>query len=253
MRRFDSRALCLLLLAAPGASAQATAAAASPGMLPAPAPVVSPLADAARPPAPAATVPRVAAWLGAGSVWLPSEGLDPFAEDDALVMFSAGAAFGLAGDERLGVAAVAGFDATGSEASARGAPSSLGLMRLALGPELRGAIAPRLFWHGRLSPTLTRLSAELEDPNGVSLAATRWVWGAEATAGLDLRFAEVQTTLPAALGFFVRLEGGYAWSPSTTLTLGADGNGAPVRTQGLELGELALAGPIFRASVGVGF
>jgi hypothetical protein len=127
------------------------------------------------------------------------------------------------------------------------------VLRLALGPELRGSILQRLFWHGRISPTVTRLSAELEDSSSATASDTSWVWGAEAALGLDLRFAETPTALPAALGFFLRVEGGYAWSPSSELSLEPTGSGAPVRTQALELENLALAGPVFRASLGLGF
>jgi hypothetical protein len=168
-------------------------------------------------------------------------------------MFAAGVGLAVAGDESLGVAAVAGLDLTSTEARLRGDQASLGLLRLALGPELRGSILQRLFWHGRVSPTVTRVSAELEDSSSATLSDDHWVWGAEVTLGLDLRFAETPTALPAALGFFLRVEGGYAWSPSSDVSLEPAGSDAPVRTQALELDELALAGPVFRASAGIGF
>ncbi len=206
------------------------------------------------PPVAAAPLPAVSAWLGFGSLWIPSDGLDPFAADDALLMFSAGAALSLAQAGALDVAAVAGWDVTSSDETYRGEDTSLGLMRFALGPELRGTIIDRLFWHGRLSPTLTRFSAELdESSSGATLGQSRWVWGAEATLGLDFRFADAKASATRAVGIFARVEGGYAWSPSSDLSLEASGSSAPVRTAPLELGELALAGPTFKASVGAGF
>jgi hypothetical protein len=208
-----------------------------------------PSAPAAR----AAPIPSVSAWLGFGSLWVPSDGLDPFSSNDALLTFSPGAALSLASAGELDVAAVAGFDFTTSSQNYRGEDTTLGLLRFALGPELRGSLHDRLYWHGRLSPTLTRLSAELdESSSGSTLSDSHWLWGAEAAAGFELRFAEAQTALAQALGFFVRVEAGYAWSPSTTLELEA-GSGAPVRTAPLELRELALAGPLMRANVGIGF
>jgi hypothetical protein len=203
--------------------------------------------------APARPIPGIAAWLGVGSLWIPSDGLDPFADDDALTTFNAGAGVSLAESGALDVAAVASVDITGSDESYRGEATSLGLLRLALGPELRGSWLERLYWHGRVAPTLTRLSAELdESSSGATLSDTEWVWGAEAALGLELRFAEATTDLPHALGFFARADAGYGWTPSATLELGA-GSGAPVRTQPLELGEIALSGPFFRADIGVGF
>ena len=206
------------------------------------------------PPVQAAPLPTVSAWLGFGSLWVPSQGLDPFSEDDALLLFSAGAALSFAQAGALDVAAVAGWDITSSDETHRGEPTSLGLMRFALGPELRGTLVDRLFWHGRLSPTLTRLSVELdESSSGATLEQSRWLFGAEATVGLDFRFAEARASATRAVGIFARVEGGYAWSPSSDLALEPSGSGAPVRTAPLELGDLALAGPTFKASVGAGF
>ena len=203
--------------------------------------------------APARPIPGIAAWLGVGNLWIPSDGLDPFTEDDALTTFSAGAAVSLAEAGAIDIAAVAGVDITGSDADYRGEPTSLGLLRLALGPELRGSWLDRLYWHGRLAPTLTRLSLELEESSSAAtLADSPWLWGAEAAVGLELRFAEAATDLPHALGFFARAEGGYGWTPSAALALRGGGS-APVRTQPLELGEIALSGPFFRAAVGIGF
>lgn len=206
------------------------------------------------PSAPARPIPLIAVWLGVGNLWIPSDGLDPFAEDDALTTFNAGAGFSLAQAGALDVAAVAVIDVGGSEAAYRGEDTSLGLLRLAVGPELRGSWLDRLYWHGRLAPTLTRLSVELEESSsGATLADTRWLWGAEAAAGLEVRFAHAATSLPHALGFFLRADVGYGWTPGAALELGAEGSSAPVRTQPLALGELALHGPFFRANAGVGF
>jgi hypothetical protein len=202
---------------------------------------------------PARPIPRLAAWLGVGNLWIPSDGLDPFTEDDALTTFSAGAGLSLAEAGAIDIAAVAGVDITASEADYRGEPTSVGVLRLAVGPELRGSWLDRLYWHGRLAPTLTRLSLELEESSsGATLADSQWLWGAEAAVGLELRFAEAATDLPHALGFFLRGEGGYGWTPSATIALRGGGS-APVRTQPLELGEIALSGAFFRAALGIGF
>ena len=203
---------------------------------------------------PAAPIPRVSAWLGVGNFWVPSDGLDPFSADDALTTFDAGAALSLAQAGSLDVAAVAALDMTGSGEHYRGEDTSLGLLRLALGPELRGSLFERLYWHGRVAPTLTRLSVELEEASsGATLADAHWLWGAEAALGFELRLVEAATSLPQALGFFVRVDAGYGWTSSASLELAAEGSGAPVRTQPLELDELALGGPFLRANLGVGY
>ncbi|HTV24628.1 MAG TPA: hypothetical protein VMG12_38315 [Polyangiaceae bacterium] len=210
--------------------------------------------EPSEPSAPARPIPLVAAWLGFGNLWIPSAGLDPFSEDDALTTFSAGAGVSLAQADALDIAAVAGIDLTGSDDGFRGEATSLALTRLSVGPELRGSWLDRLYWHGRIAPTLTRLSVELDESStGATLSDSEWLWGAEAALGLDLRFAEAGNTLSHALGFFARVDAGYAWTPGTGLALAAEGSGAPVRTQPIELRELALSGPFFRANLGIGF
>ena len=211
-------------------------------------PDVEPLAP------PAAPIPSVAAWLGINTLWLPSAGFDAFAEDDALTLFDLGAAVAIAGSSDLDVAAVVSWGVAGSSADYRAQQASLDVMRFSAGPELRGSIIDRLYWHGRLSPTATRLAAGLDEASsGATLADTQWAFGLDAALGLDLRFAEASTPLATALGFFVRVEAGYAWSQAVDLELGADGGDAPVRTESLTLPELALGGPSLRASVGAGF
>ncbi len=214
----------------------------------------SPAPDDAPPPVSAAPIPRLSAWLGFGALWVASDGLDPFAEDDALMLFSAGAALSVASAGDLDLAAVLGWDTASASDRYRGERTSLGLMRFALGPELRGSIVDRLFWRGRVSPTLTRLSADLDESSSdATLTDTRWLLGAEAALGLDFRFAEAQTPLPSALGFYLRLEAGYAWAPDGELSLEAEGAAAPVRTLALQLDDLAPSGPALRASFGAGF
>jgi hypothetical protein len=213
----------------------------------------TPVRDAASPAPVAAPIPRLSAWLGVASLWVASEGLDAFSKDDALVMFDAGAALSIARADGLDLAAVASLGIGASDASYRGEATSLDFTRISLGPEARWSLLDRLFLFGRLSPSLTRLSAGLdESSSGARLSQTKWVWGGEGALGLDLRFAEAAAALPAALGFYLRVEGGYAWSASSDLSLRA-GSDAPVRTAPLELGELALRGPSFKASVGAGF
>jgi len=203
---------------------------------------------------PAAPIPSVAAWLGINTLWIPSSGFDAFSENDALTLFDLGAAVAIAGSSDFDVAAVVSWGVAGSSADYRAQQASLDVMRFSAGPELRGSIIDRLYWHGRLSPTATRLAAGLDEASsGATLADTQWAFGLDTALGLDLRFAEASTPLPTALGFFVRVEAGYAWSQAVDLELGADGGDAPVRTESLTLPELALGGPSLRASVGAGF
>jgi len=221
---------------------------------PLPARVVEPVPADAPPPPAAAAIPSVAAWLGINTLWIPSDGFDPFSENDALTLFDLGAALSLGGDETLDVAAVVTWGAAGSDAAYRTEEAELDVMRFSAGPELRGAIVDRVYWHGRLSPTATRLAAELDEASSrVSFEDTRWAFGVDAALGLDVRFVEAHTALPQALGFFLRVEAGYAWTQSLELELEPSGADAPVRSEPITLPELALGGPILRASFGAGF
>ena len=257
--------------APPAATAPASAApsAAAPSLAPAPASqpparvaqpkplpprVVAPYPEDAPPAPEAAPIPAVAAWLGINTLWIPSDGFDPFSDDDALTLFDLGAAVSLAGTSVFDVAAVVSWGVASSDADYRTQPAELDVMRFSAGPELRGSIIDRLYWHGRLSPTATRLAASLEESSSrVSLSDSQWAFGVDAAVGLDLRFVETPTPLPNALGFFVRAEAGYGWTQNVDLELEAEGSAAPVRSEALALPELALGGPSLRVSVGAGF
>jgi len=217
--------------------------------------VVEPTSDVEPPgePVEAAPIPAVAAWLGVNTLWVPSEGFDPFSEDDALSLFDLGAALSLGSAGAVDIAAVVSWGAASSQADYRAQPAELDVMRLSAGPELRGSLSDRFYWHGRLSPTATRLAASLDEASsGATFSDDRWAFGLDAALGVDLRFAETAAPLPAALGFFVRVEAGYAWTQSAELELEAHGD-APVRTETLALPDLALGGPSLRASLGAGF
>jgi hypothetical protein len=214
--------------------------------------VVEPFPSDAPPPL-AASIPSVAAWLGINTLWIPSDGFDPFSENDALTLFDLGTALSIAGDDALDVAAVVTWGAAASDADYRTQPAELDVMRFSAGAELRGSIVDRVYWHGRLSPTATRVAAELDETSSqASFVDTRWAFGVDAALGLDVRFVEAHTALPEALGFFLRVEAGYAWTQSLELELEPRG-GAPVRSEPITLPELALGGPLLRASLGAGF
>jgi hypothetical protein len=153
---------------------------------------------------------------------------------------------------QLAIAANADFG--GSSASLRGQPSDLGLMRFGAGPELRLPFLDRLYVFGRLAPQALHVSTELNDTgSGLKFADEQWTFALDAALGASFRFAAADPGgLRHPIGFFVRVEAGYLWSPALDLKLPASGN-APVRTAPLALNELALSGLSIGAALGVGY
>jgi hypothetical protein len=198
-----------------------------------------------------APVPLLDVWAGVGNTWITSRGFDAFAEDDALLGFSAGAGVTLVGGEGPYVRAVATFDLAHEDAAFRGEPASLDVLRFTLGPELRLPLGHGLDLLGRAGAVALQARAEIKDASaGATLEDSDWRFGAEGTLGLTWRIAAHSSSRPRLM-FLLRAEGGYSWVPARSLEL--ESSDAPRRSEALSTGELGLAGPFARAAVGVGF
>jgi hypothetical protein len=189
------------------------------------------------------------------STIVTSAGLDPFSENDVVPHFSTGLgwSFGALGGAKL--AAVALLDLGGSEARSRGERSDLAVVRLGLGPELRLPLLGRLYAYGRINPAAVSVSTEVhEASSGAQLSAQKWTVGVDSVLGVALRFAEARPQgLAGPIGFFLRFEAGYSWTPALDVRLSSEGSGAPVRTTPLVLDELALSGVALRGAFGIGY
>ena len=152
------------------------------------------------------------------------------------------------------VAIAANADFGGSSASLRGQPTDLGVMRFGAGPELRFPLLDRLYVFGRLAPQALHVSTELNDTgSGSRFADEQWTFALDAALGATFRFADADPGgIRHPIGFFVRVEAGYLWSPALDLKLPPSGD-APVRTAALALNELALSGVSFGAALGVSY
>ena len=199
--------------------------------------------------------PTFDAWAGASSTIVTSPGLDPFSENDVVPHFSTGLgwSFGAAGGARW--AAVAVLDVGGSSAEVRGEDSDLSVLRLGLGPELRLPLLGRLYAYGRINPAAVSISTEVhEASSGVPLTAQQWTVGLDSVLGLALRFADARPNgLAGPIGFFLRFEAGYSWTPAEEVRLGSEDSAAPVRTSPLGLEDLALGGLALRGAFGIGY
>lgn len=211
--------------------------------------------DGARPAPVAALLPLLDLRLGFRNQLIYEDSYDLFSENDALPVFqlTTGVSFhDLAGGGAI--AGVASVEVGGSSASLRGLPTELDVVRLGLGPELRLPVAERLQLSGRLSPQAVLVSTQLNQSQlgGMRYGDEQWTFGVDASVGAALRIAQLTPAgLDRALGLFLRVEAGYAWSPALDLELAAS-NG-PVRSAPLPLDELALHGLSFGAALGIGY
>ncbi|HVZ36488.1 MAG TPA: hypothetical protein VG963_28860, partial [Polyangiaceae bacterium] len=127
---------------------------------------------------PAATLPRVDAWIGVRDLLIKSRSYDPYSTDDQLPMFQARAGVGLGKLGAAGLAAVASVALGDSSASDRGAATDLHVLRLGLGPELRIPLLERLYVLGRVQPEAAHVSTELHDETGDALLKNSgWSFG----------------------------------------------------------------------------
>jgi hypothetical protein len=191
--------------------------------------------------------------IGARTQFVNSRGLDPFSTNDVLPQLSLGVSFAFWKQDKLSLAAMAGFDYGGSSANLRSDKASLDLRRFTLAPEARYHVMRILAVTARVGPTLTREAAEVQGPLGTMLK-TGWKFGFDATAGAALELWGYESGVSSKPRLWLMGEGGYGWTAPMDLTFTPeDGANVPQRLTALDLGELSLAGPLFRITAGVSF
>jgi hypothetical protein len=191
--------------------------------------------------------------IGARTQFVNSGGLDPFSTNDVLPQLSLGASVAFWTQDKLSLAAMAGFDYGGSEASLRSDQASLDLRRFTLAPEVRYHVLRILAVTARVGPTLTREKAEVQGPLGTMLK-TGWKFGFDATAGAAVELWGYESGTSAKPRLWLMGEGGYGWTAPMNLTFKPeDGANVPQRLTALDLGDLSVAGPLFRITAGLSF
>jgi hypothetical protein len=192
--------------------------------------------------------------IGARTQFVNSAGLDAFSENDVLGQLALSASFAFWTQEQLSVAAVAGFDYGGSSASLRSERASLDLRRFTLAPEARYHVLRVLALTAKVGPTLTREAAEVSDSLGTTLLKTGWKFGFDATAGAAVELWGYQSGTSHKPRLWLTGEGGYGWTAPMNLSMRPkDAGTVPQRFTPLELGELSVAGPLFRITAAVSF
>ena len=198
--------------------------------------------------------PRIEASLGARLSDVPNAGFDPFADSDDLTQLSLGAGGTLLAEGRFSLAAVGFWDYGSRSSEARGAPTSLMVHRLSIGPEARYHLLPRLYVFAHVLPAFAYSKAELDEGITEAALTTRhWAYGVDMAGGAAFEMYSRQGSRIRPQLWLVA-EGGYGYLGATRLLLKArEGSGAPERTAPVDLGSISLAGPYARVSVAIGF
>ncbi|MEB2310334.1 MAG: hypothetical protein OZ921_09350 [Sorangiineae bacterium] len=189
------------------------------------------------------------AQLGVRTTFVKSAGFDPYADDDALVESSIGFGRTVLSDGPLSLAVLGFWEFGERRAEARGAATSLGVNHLALGAEARYHLLPPLYGFVRAAPSVTHVSASLEDPvANTTLSSRSWLLGWDVSAGGAFQVFGKKSPASSHVRFWILAEGGYTWTGSTDvqLTSESDDPATPARSAPVALPALALRGGTFR-------
>ncbi len=194
-------------------------------------------------------------WLGVRVGFISDAGFDAFSDEDALVQFSLGFGRTLLSADALSVAALAAWDYGSASNEARGADTDLDVHRFVLGPEIRYHVAPWLYVFGRPLPAAIHTRASLDAPViDADLYSRGWSFGFDATAGAAVQLWGKRSGASNKPRLWAQLEGGYGWATSVDLKFRADdADAAPQRVEDVDLGSLAVRGPMFRIALALTF
>ena len=192
--------------------------------------------------------------IGARTQFVNNKGFDPFSKDDVLGQLSLSASYVVWTHDQLSLAAVGGFDYGGSSANLRSDATSLDLRRFTLAPEARYHVLRLLVLTAKVGPTLTREAAEVSGGLGTAWLKTGWKFGFDATAGAAVELWGYRSGAAHKPRLWVTGEGGYGWTAPMKLDFVPDDSGSvPQRLAPLDLGELSVAGPLFRITAALSF
>ncbi|MCA9632915.1 MAG: hypothetical protein KC766_34925 [Myxococcales bacterium] len=195
--------------------------------------------------------------LGVRTSLVSDAGYDPYAEDNVLTQGSVGLSRTLFAEGEWSMAAAAGFDFGGVSATVRGEHSELDLYRFGLAPEARFHLLPRLYFLGRLGPTLSRDRVKVYDSAAATdLSSAGWTFGFDSALGAAYEVIGKTSGANHGTRGWVQLEFGYGWSASRDITLeprGDDADAAPERVNGVSMPALAIRGPAVKVAVAASF
>ncbi len=195
--------------------------------------------------------------LGVRTSLVADSGYDPYADDNVLTQGSIGLSHTLFAEGDWSLAAAAGFDFGGVSANVRGQHSELDMYRFSLAPELRFHLLPRMYFLGRLGPTLTRDRVKVYDSAAATdLSSAGLTFGFDAALGAAYEVIGKTSGAHHGTRGWIQLELGYGWAASRDVTLeprGDDADSAPERINGVAMPALAIRGPAVKVAVAASF
>lgn len=178
--------------------------------------------------------------LGIRAAVVEGAGLDPFSRIDGLAMATLFGTVTPWPTRPWSVHLAFEWDYSGTQAQARGIPSSLDVHRLSLGLELRYLPISRISLFARAMPAVIHAGGTVEDPSFVDrLEANAWTWGVDATAGAAARIASFGPAEHPAASIWIGLDMGYRFAAPAAMRLRPAG--LTDEDRGRRFGEVPMA------------
>ncbi len=193
--------------------------------------------------------------LGVRNSWIRDAGYDPFSTNDSLTQVSLHATRTLVVSGNVSIAAGLVWEGGGSDATARGARSSLSVNRFGGIGEIRYHFHRDLYALFKFVPHAIYASAKLEEASApANLIQKDWRFGADLTAGAAWNFPRTLGAGPTVPEFWLAGEFGYGFTTRNDLLLKPDlDESDPRSTTRMGLGSLSLSGLLMRATVAMTF
>lgn len=188
--------------------------------------------------------------------FIRSSGYEPFSNNGYFPEFSVSASHTLFEDGRFSVAGGLAWDVGNSSALVREADQASLVMQ-----RLTGVLEGRLhfgrwgYGYLRVAPGTAWEKVEVDDTaSPAPLEKTNWLFATDLSAGYAWLLWPRNEATKLEPRVWLQGEGGYGWVAGQELTLNpALPSSSPVRTAGVDLGALAMAGGFFRVAAAVTF
>lgn len=191
--------------------------------------------------------------FGVRNSWIGNAGFDPFATTDSLTQVSIGGTRALFVSGDLSFAAGVMLEGGSRHATARGADSSIYVLRPGVVIEGRYHLHRDLYASLKLVPHAARVSTSIEEASAAAtLEQVDWRFGMDASAGVAWNFVRTLggNVVP---GWWLWTDVGYGFTQSKDIVLKADTDDSLGSKQQLGLGPLALNGVLLRVGVALTF
>jgi len=191
--------------------------------------------------------------FGVRNSWIGNEGFDPFATTDSLTQVSIGGTRALFVLGDLSFAAGVMLEGGSRHATARGAESSIYVLRPGAVLEGRYHLHRDLYASLKVVPHAARVSTSIEELSAAgTLEQVDWRFGMDASAGVAWNFVSTMggKTVP---GWWLWTDVGYGFTQSKDIVLKSDSDDTIASKQQLGLGPLALNGVLLRVGVALTF